>query len=74
MANPFHGARLKIERAKKHIDELQGFMVAEASAADLYSVALEKQDAWYGNVELVIAIHKPKEELRIPMASSMFLT
>jgi hypothetical protein len=64
MNEPFQAARLKIKRAKEHIDELNRFVHFFASNPTLYSVGLEKGEAWYVDEELVITFYDSKEELR----------
>jgi hypothetical protein len=59
----FQGAILKIERAEKHIRELNTFMESFTSS-EMHSVEIVKGEAWYIDSELQITIHKPQEELR----------
>jgi hypothetical protein len=64
----FEGARLKVKRAEDHIRELNRFVESFASSPDLYSIGIEKGEAWYIDEELVVTIYKSKEELRYTAA------
>lgn len=63
MGLPFSSARLKIKRAEDHIKELYAFVESFASAPDLHSIDIE-YDTRNTDGELVVSIHKSKEELR----------
>jgi len=56
MPSSFTSAYLKIERAKKHINNLCG-LLNDFCSADSYSVAIDKVDARYKINDLVIDIH-----------------
>ncbi|HTC63619.1 MAG TPA: hypothetical protein VK709_12310 [Candidatus Saccharimonadales bacterium] len=59
----FESSKFKVERAEKHILELYNFMQSFTAAPDLYSVSIEA-DCRYRDLEIVITIHKSKDEFR----------
>lgn len=56
---PFEASRKKVERAKKHIDDLLSLLKDFPSAPDFHSVSIDERNARYGINHLVIDIHKP---------------
>lgn len=59
----FLQARLKAKRAEHHVKEFYAFMESSASALDVHSACIELNSR-YEEFELVVTIHKRKEELR----------
>lgn len=58
----FHGSRLKVERAGKHVQDLQALMETFPAESDFHTVFIDKLNPKYGVMDLVVDIRRSGED------------